>query len=269
MLLILFAIFVLPLTSTLLSFTLYCYEETNRTGVPLSAYIKLAIRTALRGVISEVFMLWLHPVGLIPGLWSTPGTGKGLVILVHGLFHNPMAWALFRHRLQARGYATACIAYSSWNTDWDTVVRHVHHELNRLANKYPHDVHLVGHSLGGLLLRAALGQMDTPLSIRTLITLGTPFDGSKMSPFALHSLGRYLSYQGATVRTVAALPFPKQVRALALRSPTDNMVLPSTALHCRVPGWTEHETHAVSHVGMLHDENVFAQILSWIRCHSV
>jgi len=42
------------------------------------------------------------------------------------------------------------------------------------------------------------------------------------------------------------------------------MVLPNSALHCRLPGWEERETAPVSHVAMLHSRKVFDEAVAWI-----
>jgi len=127
-------------------------------------------------------------------------------------------------------------------------------------------VHLVGHSMGGLLLWSALAELEDKDScrIKSLVTMGTPFAGSKLSPFGLSSLGRYLGYEGETVRRVSGLPLPAHVQRLALYSPTDNMVLPNAALRCKAPGWHELETTPVSHVAMLHSRKVFREGQRWI-----
>lgn len=246
----------------LLTYTLYCYEEANQSGRPLAPFLAMAGRTALRSAASELLIVALHPLGLWPGLWAKPTGGRPLVVLVHGLFHNPGAWFLFRRRLHARGFATACFGYASWGAEWDATVAELKEYLKKLPGE-EREIHLVGHSLGGLLLRSALADMRDP-RIRTLVTLGTPFWGSKLSPFALSSLGRHLGFRGETVTRVAGLPTPDHVRCLALRSPADNMVLPNSALRCGLPGWEERETRPVSHVAMLHAKEVFEEAVDWI-----
>lgn len=254
---------------TLLTYTLYCYEECNRTGRPLSRILPLAARTSLRSIVSEMLIIVLHPTGLWPGLWSRPTRGKDLVVLVHGLFHNPSAWVLFRRRLQAHGHATACFGYASWGADWDEIVGKLRSYLHDLLRTDPErEVHLVGHSLGGLLLCAALDGMEDAWRIRSLVTLGAPFRGSKLSPFALSSLGRYLGYDGEAADRLAAVRLPEHVRRLALRSPADNMVLPNSALRCPLPGWEERECPPVSHVAMLHSASVSREVQDWIDSKS-
>ncbi len=258
-----------PLVATLLTYTLFCYEEANRTKAPLSRYLGLAARTALGSFVSEMLILILHPMGLWPGLWRKPTRGQGLVVMVHGLFHNPGAWSLARRRLHALGLGTACFSYSSWNTDWDSTVANLKNYLDELARTHPdQDIHLLGHSMGGLLLCAALPQVADAGHMRSLVTLGTPYGGSKLAPFALNSLGRFLRPERDTMARATAQPIPAHVRCLALRSPADNMVLPNTALLCPLPGWTERETGPVSHVAMLHNKDVFQEVAGWIKAET-
>jgi triacylglycerol lipase len=252
----------------LLTYTLYCYEECNQSGKPLGPCLALAAKTTLHSIASEILILILHPVGLLPRLWQQPTNGKALVVLVHGLFHNQGAWVLFRRWLHARGFGTACLSYASWGTKWDEAVAAVRDDLKNLLAEHPdRDVHLVGHSMGGLLLWSALAQLEDRdcARIKTLVTMGTPFCGSKLSPFALTSLGRYLGYKGETVSRVADLPLPAHVRRLALYSLVDNMVLPNSALRCTGPGWHEKQTGPISHVAMVHSRKVFREVADWIE----
>ncbi len=255
------------LVLSLLTYTLFCYEESNQSGKPLPPFLALAAQTFLRSAVSETAILILHPLGFYPRLWKGATEGKDLVVLAHGLFHNQSAWILFRSWLHGRGFSTACLSYASWGTQWDETVAGVREDLKSLLARHPNrDVHLIGHSMGGLLLWSALAQLEDRDSarIKSLITMGTPFAGSKLSPFALTSLGRYLGYEGETVRRVAALPLPTHVRRLALHSPADNMVLPNAALRCTAPGWNETRTGPVSHVAMLHSREVFREVARWI-----
>ena len=255
------------LVLSLLTYTLFCYEESNQSGKPLPPFLALAAQTFLRSVVSETVILILHPLGLYPRLWKEPTAGRDLVVLTHGLFHNQSAWVLFRRWLRRHGFSTACLSYASWGTQWDETVARVREDIKSLLDRHPdRDVHLIGHSMGGLLLWSALAQLEDRDSVRikSLVTMGTPFAGSKLSPFALTSLGRYLGYEGETVGRVTTLPLPGHVRRLALHSPADNMVLPNAALRCTAPGWSETQTGPVSHVAMLHSREVFREVAGWI-----
>lgn len=258
----------LPLLVALLTYTLFCYEETNSSGRTFKTLLPDILPTIFKSYMSEVMILCLHPLGLWPALWSRPSDNRPVVVLVHGLFHNPSGWIVFRRRLLARGYTVACFSYASWGTDMARVEARLARYLQDIFESCPdRPIHLVGHSLGGLLLRGVLGATDVPAQVQTLVTLGTPFGGSKLSTFAFNSLGHDLQYDGPLIRDMACRPFPAHVRLLALRAPADNMVLPNAALGCNVAGCTERLTAHTSHLGMLYSRPVFHEVAQWIQLH--
>lgn len=259
----------LPLASALLTYTLYCYEQANQQGVSLGQLLPDVLRTAVKSYLYECMMLVLHPLGLWPDLWSKPKAGQPIVILVHGLFHNQSGWIFYRHWLEAQGYSVACYRYPSWRTDLESVESSLKEYLEQIMTNHPDQpIHLVGHSLGGLLLRATLTHLTNVRPIKTLVTLGTPYQGSKLAPFALNSLGRFLTFQGETIQEINSRTVPSHIQYLALRVPVDNMVLPNSALYCHLPQCTEQITSHCSHIAMLYSKNIFLTILHWIRATS-
>lgn len=267
--LLLIFIFGLPLLNTLLAYTLYCYEQTNAQQLSLGQVLPAVLRTALINYLGECLILFLYPLGFWPRLWTKPQGQGPIVILVHGLFHNPSAWIFFQRWFKKQGYPVACFAYPSWKTNWSSTEDKLVIFLQQILKDHPQqDVHLVGHSLGGLLLRAALGRLEYAPQIRSLSTLGTPYQGSKLAPFALNSLGRYLYYQGTKIQELNARPFPHQIPVLAFKAPVDNMVLPNSALQCPLAHSTTQETGYRSHLTMVYDPQIFKAMLAFIRSQS-
>jgi len=263
---ILLLILIIPTLSTLLTYTIYCYEEANEQNAPLQSFILPALRTALRSVVSETIIMVCHPLGLFPILRQEHGKKEQpLVVLAHGLFHNPAAWIFFGLILRRQGFATICLQYPSFGQNLDTTIENVHQRLEHIANANPsRPVHLIGHSLGGLLLRAAVADMH-PNTIKTLITLGTPFGGSKLSVFAFSSLGQSLRWNGPDVVAIRNRNFPQHMKGLCLYSPVDNMVLPNRALHCELTNWTKKATQPISHVAMLFSRKVIQEVIAFTR----
>jgi hypothetical protein len=93
------------------------------------------------------------------------------LLLVHGLWRTPLSLLLLVRRLHGWGYHTELFGYVAVAQGYDAIVSRLTLRLERMASAGPYAV--IGHSLGGVLLRSALSQMDGPQP-QHLIMLGTP-----------------------------------------------------------------------------------------------
>ncbi len=94
------------------------------------------------------------------------------VLLVHGLGRTPASLALLHRALRRAGHAPASFAYYAFAQSYEGIRRRLVAQLQTWAAA-PDPVALIGHSLGGLLLRHALADVPT-LPVHHLIMLGTP-----------------------------------------------------------------------------------------------
>lgn len=104
-----------------------------------------------------------------PGAERSP---PAAVLLVHGLWRTPLSFLPLVHRLRGWGFRPEQFGYAAIAEGYDAIVARLVHRLERLAGSgTPYAV--IGHSLGGVLLRSALARFDgTPPD--HLIMLGTP-----------------------------------------------------------------------------------------------
>jgi hypothetical protein len=93
------------------------------------------------------------------------------VLLVHGLWRTPLSFLLLDRRLRSWGYRTEQFGYAAVTQQYDAIVARLVNRLERLADMGPYGV--IGHSLGGILLRSALAQIAGHAP-RHLVMLGTP-----------------------------------------------------------------------------------------------
>jgi hypothetical protein len=93
------------------------------------------------------------------------------LLLVHGLWRTPLSFLLLTRRLRGWGYHTEQFAYAAVAQRYEVIVARLVERLERVAALGPYAV--IGHSLGGVLLRSALPQMTGPPP-RHLVMLGTP-----------------------------------------------------------------------------------------------
>jgi pimeloyl-ACP methyl ester carboxylesterase len=106
------------------------------------------------------------------------------VVLVHGLWMNGWEMFLLRRRLQARGYRLYRFYYRTVGRDFKGNAERLNHFLeNRVEGE---TVHLVAHSLGGLVVRRLLHDYPSQRPGR-VVTLGTPHQGSYVARRASRS----------------------------------------------------------------------------------
>lgn len=150
------------------------------------------------------------PVLLVPGASNNRSSlGFLRTFLVHRGF--AWVWAVNPPHLGDVGLADAAAAL-------DRSVKRICEESRS------QQVDLVGHGSGGLVAAWYARHLDTGGRIRRLVTVGTPWKGSKMSVFRRGRLGEETRY-GAHVLDDLVPP----VRTISIWSPDDPTVIPSAS----------------------------------------
>ena len=133
------------------------------------------------------------------------------LLLVHGLWRTPLSFLLLTRQLRAWGYPTQHFGYAAVAQRYETIVDRLVRRLERLAAAGPYAI--IGHSLGGVLLRSALCRLTGPAP-QHLVLLGTP----NRPPRLAHVLGgrwlyrRLMGECGANLASAdfyAGLPVPQ------------------------------------------------------------
>lgn len=172
----------------------------------------------------------LPPVqrGLVVGDVEAAGTP---ILLVHGLVDNRSIFALLRRQLRRRGFGRVlALNYSPLSDD----VRSVAHALAELVESVCADtgyerIHVIGHSMGGIVARYYIQQLGGDERVHTLVTLGTPHRGTRAASLLPHPLVRQLR-PGSDVLTELAGPAPGcRTRVIAIWSDLDQLMLPKDA----------------------------------------
>lgn len=109
------------------------------------------------------------------------------VLLVHGLWRTPICMLSLGRRLKREGFAARQFAYVSVAESYERIVLRLTGQLARLASEGPYAV--IGYSLGGVLLRAALDRLDCPLPLH-FVMIGTP----NQPPLLARRLGTFSAF---------------------------------------------------------------------------
>ncbi|MDK3256223.1 esterase/lipase family protein [Blastococcus capsensis] len=168
---------------------------------------------------------------------ADPLAARVPVLLVHGLVDNRSVFAVMRRSLRKRGFTSVCSwNYSPFLTDIDQGATDLGRHIERLCRQTGHDrVHVVGHSLGGLIARHHVQRQGGDRRIDCLVTLGTPHRGSVLAHLLPTPLIRQLRPGSPLLRELDE-PAPEcRTRITAVYSDLDQMVLPTQSGRCDHP----------------------------------
>jgi triacylglycerol lipase len=237
---------------------------------------RAAVRTISRAATVQAYelammaavaaMLPLHLVnGSDPGRGPLPGAYTAAnarpVLLVHGFGGGKSSWSTIARTLSARGLTVDAITYPPFGTSVEQVAERLVVEVERtLSQTGAEQVHLVGHSLGGVVIAQAIAGGRLTGLVDTVVTLGSPFGGSpwaKLLPFG--AIVPALRENSPLLRRLASAPIPDDVRWVAFSAALD-MIVPGVR---SIPAQARAETitvRGVGHLGMLLNRQVVGRI---------
>jgi alpha-beta hydrolase superfamily lysophospholipase len=93
------------------------------------------------------------------------------LLLIHGLGRTPLSLALLGRRLSQQGHSVRYFSYAAFQEFFDQIVGRLVATIRATANQHPYA--LIGHSLGGILARAALPALAN-MPPRHLVMLAPP-----------------------------------------------------------------------------------------------
>ncbi len=252
---VLLAILAFAVGASFLSYTIYAYEAGN-TRPPLLERPGLDMAHAFVSGVAALFLAGLaYPAGFFRPLWrprsAVPGT-KPTVVLIHGLYHNPSAWIVFKPALIRSGYARVqALGYNSFGRkSFEDIAADLTRQVHALLDDSPRIV-LAGHSMGGLFVRRLLADPRIAEAATAAVTLGPRTTAAGWPPWCLPgpSAGRFCPIH-RFFPALAGLPDPRDVPKLNIVSPADDMVHPNASCSMSGPSWSEVRTPPVSHVAL-------------------
>ena len=156
------------------------------------------------------------------------------ILLVHGLGDNRSAFALLRRSLRRRGFGRVrTVNYSVFTYDVRSAARSLGRAVEELCAQTGYErVHVVAHSLGGLIVRYYVQRLGGDARVHTLITLGAPHGGTRSAQLFPFPLSRQLR-PGSELIAELARPAPAcRTRFLAVWSDLDQLIYPKR--HARI-----------------------------------
>ena len=205
----------------------------------------------------------LPPVqrGLILGDVVAAGTP---IILLHGLVDNGSIFVTLRRALRRRGFGRVItLNYSPFTQD----VRDVAHRLAALVEKTCEEtgyekVHVVGHSMGGLVARYYVQRLGGDARVHTVCTLGTPHSGTLAAHLLPQRLVKQLRPSSEIMAELAEPAHGLATRFVAFWSDLDELIVPKRAARIDHPDLSARNVllRGVGHMALPLDGRVVREI---------
>jgi triacylglycerol lipase len=205
---------------------------------------------------------WRQPFrsNALPNCLEHSASGKRGVVLVHGFVCNRGLWNPWMRRLRKMDAPFVAINLEPVFGSIDKYVEHIDVAVAQLESLSGRPPIIVAHSMGGLAVRAWLRDRRAENRVHSVVTIGTPHEGTWLARFAVTANARQMRRSSPWLRSLAASE-SAQCRALftCFFGHCDNIVFPaSTAM---LPGADNRHVPAVAHVHLAFHPVVYGEVL--------
>ena len=204
------------------------------------------------------------------------------VVLLHGLGRTPMSMGSMAQALETRGYRVMNLAYPSTDASIEILTNeHLAPALQRCREAKCRVIHMVAHSLGGILIRQYLQTRDLPAGSR-VVMLSPPNQGSELAeqlkPYRIYqwvtgpagqqlgtqagSVPRQLGPVGVPIGVITGSESWNPLFSYWIPGPDDGKVAVEGA---RLEEMVDFLVVPASHTFIMEDDTVIAQTIHFLR----
>jgi triacylglycerol lipase len=196
------------------------------------------------------------------------------ILLVHGFADNRSVFAVLRRALRKRGfrmvYSINFNVLTALTGDVHSAARELGDEVERICEMTgAEQVHVVGHSLGGLVARYYVQRMGGDARVHTLLTLGTPHHGT-ITAYLLPTPVLCQLRPDSDIMTELAEPSPGcRTRFFAVWSELDGWIVPQRNAKLEHPDLlvTNHQLSDVGHLSLPVNSRAVRTVVSVLTQH--
>ena len=205
----------------------------------------------------------LPPVhrGLIIGDVEAAGTP---ILLLHGLVDNRSIFTVLRRALRRRGFGRV------WTMNYHVLTHDVRAAAQRLAATVDaiceqtgyERIHVIGHSMGGIIARYYVQRMGGDARVHTLVTLGSPHGGTRAAHLLPRGVCRQLTPRSDVIAELAE-PAPScRTRFVSFWSDLDALISPKASVRVDHPDLSARNVfvRGVGHMSLPIDSRVTREI---------
>jgi pimeloyl-ACP methyl ester carboxylesterase len=192
------------------------------------------------------------------------------ILLVHGIVDNHAIFTVMERALRRRGFQTLSLYdYGLLTHNIPRAAVRLGEAIEKLSTATGYErIHVIGHSLGGLIARYYVQRLGGDNYVHTLVTLGTPHQGTQLAWAApLMPLVRQLSPTSELIKELAEPAPGCRTRFLAFHSDIDHLIVPSRNARLDHPDLNVRNiaVHGVGHLSMPNNGSIAFTIAEALR----
>lgn len=189
--------------------------------------------------------------------------GQRGVVFVHGFVCNRGLWNPWMRELRRRKTPFIAVNLEPVFGSIDHYPRIIDAAVACLERATGCPVMLVGHSMGGLAIRAWLRQFDADARVHRVITIGSPHQGTWLARYGHTTNGKQMRQRSPWLMELAAAePVMRATRFTCFYGHCDNIVFPAAS--SILPGAQNLHVSGVAHVQLAFQPAVFNEVWRWL-----
>ncbi|MBA8793229.1 hypothetical protein FHX74_000823 [Friedmanniella endophytica] len=206
--------------------------------------------------------LSLSQRGLIQHDLDAAGTP---ILLVHGIVDNHTIFTSLERALRRRGFERLrFFDYGLLTTDVRATATRLGRVVEDLLARTGRDrIHVIGHSLGGLIARYYVQRLGGDAHVHTLVTLGSPHQGTELAQVGrVLPLVRQLTPRSELIRELSEPAPGCRTRFLVFWSDLDQLMVPRRNARLAHPDLavTNVAVRGVGHMSLTNNRTIAARI---------
>ncbi len=201
--------------------------------------------------------------GLLHGDVEAAGTP---ILLVHGLVDNRSIFTVLRRALRRRGFGrVTTYNYRVFTSDLRMAARKLGEQVEAICEQSGYErIHVVGHSMGGILARYYVQRLGGDARVHTLVTLGSPHQGTSAAKLLPVGVTAQLAPTSAVIEELRSPARSCRTRFVAFWSDCDGLIAPRRAAKIDHPDLTARNVfvRGSGHMSLPIDRRVVHEIVT-------
>ena len=246
-----------------------------RTGLPLTSLALDLAQTVQETAITNLLRLATYRPGRSTDALQqstaashAPTVGhRTPVVLVHGFGGNAASWSVLERRLSLAGFTSLHVTYSPFARCVSDVALALVDDCHDAMRRAGADaVHLIGYSLGGVVVRYAVQELGLEPHVRTAVTVASPHRGTLAAQLGRGTVAAALTPGSRMLEDLRRRARPSGVRWVSYYSDRDLVVRPSSSrLEERALRATNVLLPGVGHIGIIRGPMFLASVVHLLR----